>query len=103
MSIIVYLLSIVGQVFGDASDLGIPTGSANPGPGFLQDILNIVYAFAAFVAVVVVIIASITYSTSSGDPGKMAKARNAIIYSIAGFMVVVLAFAITIFVAKAAE
>lgn len=57
-----------------------------------------VLAIAGIVAVIFVIIGGIKYSLSSGDPGEISKAKNTILYSIVGLVVVMSAFMIIRFV-----
>ena len=68
----------------------------------LQDsvtaILNGVVGALAFVCVVVMIIGGVNYMTSAGDPGKVKKAKDTILYGLIGLIVCVLAFAIVNFV-----
>lgn len=55
-------------------------------------------AIAGVVAVIFVIYGGVLYITSSGEPGKTKKAKDTIIYSIIGLIVVALAEVITAFV-----
>ena len=61
-------------------------------------ILNAVIGVLSFVCVVVIIIGGVTYMTSSGDAGKVKKAKDTIRYGVIGLVVCVLAFAIVNFV-----
>lgn len=61
-------------------------------------ILNAVIGVLSFVCVVVIIIGGVNYMTSSGDAGKVKKAKDTILYGIIGLVVCVLAFAIVNFV-----
>ena len=61
-------------------------------------IINGVVGILALVCVVVVIIGGVNYMTSSGDAGKVKKAKDTILYGIIGLVVCVLAFAIVNFV-----
>lgn len=79
----------------DAKDAGIPELK---GEDVLQNGLNITYLVAGIVAVITIIIGGIMYATSSGDSGSVSKAKNMILYSIVGLVVVLSAFAITNFV-----
>lgn len=63
--------------------------------GNITDMFNIAYSLAAVVAVVVIVWGGIQYINSGGEPGKVAKAKNTIIYAIAGLIVVLLASVIT--------
>ena len=49
-------------------------------------------------AVLVIIFAGYMYVTSGGDPAAVTKAKNAILYSVVGLVIVALAFVITQFV-----
>ncbi len=61
-------------------------------------ILRIVFGVAGAVALVVLLLASLKYVVSRGDPGEVAKAKNAIIYAVIGLVVIASAFAIVGFV-----
>jgi heme O synthase-like polyprenyltransferase len=89
------LLKTLAQTL-NADELNIPKVDGTAGIG---SILNIVYVVAGIVAVIVIIIAGYTYTTSSGDAGAIKKAKNMILYSVIGIVVIGLAFVITQFVA----
>ena len=57
-------------------------------------------AVAAVISVLVIVIAGIQFILSSGEPGKVAKARNAILYAVVGLVVSLSATAIASFVAR---
>ena len=64
----------------------------------ITGIINAVIGVLGIVAVVVIIMGGITYMTSSGDAGKVKKAKDTILYGVIGLIVVALAFAIVNFV-----
>ena len=64
----------------------------------LNTIINVVIGVIGFVAVVVIILGGVQYTTSAGDPGKVKKAKDTILYGIIGLVVALLAFAIVNFV-----
>lgn len=64
----------------------------------VTSIINAVIAVLGIVAVVVIIVGGIGYMTSSGDAGKVKKAKDTILYGVIGLVIVVLAFAIVNFV-----
>ncbi len=66
--------------------------------GSVTGILNAVIAVLGLVAVIVIIIGGINYMTSSGDAGKVKKAKDTILYGVVGLVICVLAFAIVNFV-----
>lgn len=62
--------------------------------------LNIVYFAAGAVGVIVIILAGFTFITSVYDPAKVTQAKNALLYSIVGLVVVIAAFFLTQFVVE---
>lgn len=65
---------------------------------YVIHILNGVIAVLGLVCVVVIIIGGVNYMTSSGDTGKVKKAKDTILYGLIGLAVCVLAFALVNFV-----
>lgn len=61
-------------------------------------ILGIVFTIAGVVCVIVIAIAGLSYVLSAGDPGKTAKAKDAILYAVIGLVVSILSFTIVAFV-----
>ncbi len=61
-------------------------------------ILNGIIAVLGLVCVVVMIIGGVNYMTSSGDAGKVKKAKDTILYGLIGLVVCILAFALVNFV-----
>ncbi len=66
----------------------------------ITNIINAVIAVLGIVCVVVIIIGGVNYMTSSGDSGKVKKAKDTILYGVIGLVICVLAFAIVNFVIK---
>ena len=64
----------------------------------IQNIINAVIGVLGIVCVIVIIIGGINYMTSSGDSGKVKKAKDTILYGVIGLVICVLAFAIVNFV-----
>ena len=64
----------------------------------VTNIFNTVLFVAGLMAVGMLVYSGIQYVTSHGDSGKTKTAMNSIIYSIAGLVIVVLAYAIVNFV-----
>lgn len=65
-------------------------------------ILNWVYAFAGLVAAGFIVYGAINYVMTQGDPGKIKQASQTIAFAVVGLIIVLLAAAITNFVAGAA-
>lgn len=59
-----------------------------------------VIGVAGVVALIFVVIGGISYMTSAGDPGKTKRAKDTILYSLIGLVIVALSFVITAFVAS---
>lgn len=64
----------------------------------VKTILSTIIGVLGFVCVVVMIIGGVNYMTSSGDSGKVKKAKDTILYGLIGLVVCVLAFALVQFV-----
>ena len=57
-----------------------------------------VFSVAGIIAVGVIIFGGVRYSVSQGDPGKVKRAKDTIMYAVIGLIVTLSAFAITTFV-----
>ena len=68
----------------------------------VNNIINVVIGVIGFVAVAFIIFGGIQYTTSAGDPGKVKKAKDTILYGIIGLVVAMLAYAIVNFVLSSA-
>ena len=88
-----------GQTLADCGSHGASSSSnKNNLMQTLNIIINVIIGVIGFVAVVVIILGGVQYTTSSGDPGKVKKAKDTILYGIIGLVVAILAFAIVNFV-----
>ena len=65
--------------------------------------LDVVYVVVGIIAVIFIVIGGINYTMSQGDPGKVKKAKDTVLYGIIGLIIALLAFAITAFVMNAME
>lgn len=93
-----FLFGIIGNAGTTSGDIsGLPTLT---GEQILQNGLNTIYFIAGTIAVVMIIIGGIMYAISSGDAGKVTRAKNIITYSVVGLVIVLGAFAITNFVIR---
>lgn len=89
---------VIAQVLGRADSLGVPKNELTVNN--LGSILNVVYLIAGAIAVLMIVIAGINFTTAGGDANKAAKAKNTILYSVIGIIIISSAFAITNFVIK---
>ena len=87
----------IGNV--DWGSTGIPTEVSDL-TRFIQVLFTVAFAFAGVVAVAFVIVAGYTIMTASGDPQKLKKGQDTLIYAIAGLVIVVCAGLFVEFVAK---
>ena len=93
--IIAWLAVSTGTDPNSTTTVNIPTNTAD---SLLSNGLNVMYFIAGVVAVVTIIIAGIMYTTSTGDAGRVTKAKNLLTYAIVGFVVILVAFIVTNFV-----
>lgn len=64
----------------------------------LKPVLNAVFVWSGIICVIVIVVAGLMYILSSGDAGKVQKAKMAITYAIVGLVVIASAFAIVNFI-----
>ncbi|MBQ3436598.1 hypothetical protein IJG26_01425 [Candidatus Saccharibacteria bacterium] len=89
--------------FADACSSGVPAevqaaagcdGNANELPKVIQTILSIIIFACGTVAVAYIIVGGYNYMTSTGDAGKVEKAKKTIMYAIIGLIICALSFII---------
>ena len=73
-------------------------GSQKTAENVVTEILKIVIGILGIVAVVFIVIGGVGYMTSAGDPGKVKKGKDTILYGIIGLVICALAYAIVNFV-----
>jgi hypothetical protein len=61
-------------------------------------IVNVLLYLLGAISVLMIILGGISYTTSAGDPAKITKAKNTIMYSVVGLVVALLSVAIINFV-----
>jgi hypothetical protein len=91
---------MVSQIVIPPEDIDVPR-TGTPDSGDVTGLLQIVFGLAGSIAVLVIVIAGIMFILSQGDPQKSAKARNTIIYAGVGLGLMVSAFSIVSFIARA--
>ena len=87
----------VGLQIGIGNDVTEVTTGYNLSES-VGSIINIVIGSLGVIAVIVIIIGGVLYMTSSGDSGKVKKAKDTILYGVIGLIICVLAAAIVNFV-----
>lgn len=81
-----------------AQNLNVPLPGAGAGTAQLRTIVNIILSISGAVALLVITMAGFRYVTSRGNPSQTAQARDAILYSLIGLVVLMSAFIIVNFV-----
>lgn len=94
MDIVAWLVAATEKI--DPSKIGLtdPEKDANKA---LEGILNTTYAWAGIICIIVIIIAGYYYTNSSGDSAGVQRAKQAIVGSIVGLVIIMMAFAVTQF------
>ncbi len=72
-------------------------GGGNSGEQFpmvIQGILNVIISVSGVVAVIFIVVGGINYMTSTGDPAKVKRAKDTILYACIGLIVCALAYVI---------
>ena len=80
----------------EASSIVVP-----PGPDLFEIIRNLLsatFGVTGIVAVIMIIIGGFYYMTSQGEPQRVQRGKNTILYGIIGMIIVLSAFAIVNFV-----
>ena len=80
------------------NDLNLQGGPGSVGQNQIEALFNAAYLVAGIVAVIMIIIGGIRYATANGDSGQIQSAKNTILYSVVGLVVIIMAAAITQFV-----
>ena len=81
------------------SKLGVDSTKAEADfTGKLTEVLNWIFGIIGIVAVIMIILGGFTLMTSSGDPGKVKKGKDTILYGVIGLVVALLAVVIVNFV-----
>ena len=71
--------------------------------GMIRTVINAIVFIVGMIAVVMIILGGVNYATSQGDPGKVKKGKDTILYGIIGLVIAILAFAIVNFVLGALQ
>ncbi len=84
---------------GIVNTSNLPNAPADTGT--VDKALTILFSVVGAMAFLVVLIASINYVTSRGEPEKISRAKNTIIYAMVGVIISALAVGIVNYVLKA--
>lgn len=73
----------------------LPTGGLEgAGSNLIQLVINLLFVFGIILAIVFIFVSGIQWIMSGGEKQKLQNARNRLIYSFVGLIVIVTAFAI---------
>ena len=67
----------------------------------LRSIFNVIFSLMGIVAVIVIILGGFHFLTSTGDPAKIKKGKDTILWGVVGLVVVLFSFAIVNFILNA--
>lgn len=91
---IVFLSSPVFVLALDSPAEPIQIDSSQIWSNIVVPIIDLIWPLCFGLAIIMFIVAGIMFITSNGDPGKVASARNAVIWGVVGVIVAVAAFSI---------
>ncbi len=94
-------MNLLASIQDQVNQAGTDTGAQTKADATVGTALNVVFGIIGIIAVVMIVVGGVSYTTSQGDPGKIQKAKNTILYGIIGLVIALLAFAIVNFVLKA--
>ena len=85
--------SAASKIAAGADNTGIKGGSTDL-TGMIQAVINTMLFLIGIAAVIAIIISGFMYITSAGDPGKIKKAKDTLLYAVIGIVVAILSYAI---------
>ncbi len=87
-------LDPLGSVCNENPNSEICASQPDKAEDLIKNLVNILLFVVGLLAVIMIIVSGILYITSSGDAGKVARAKNTLTYSIVGLVIAFVAFAI---------
>lgn len=84
----------LGNICADNPNSEVCQSKGDDANKLIKDLINTLLFIVGALSVVMIIAAGIFYVISAGDAGKVARAKNTLMYSIVGLIVAFLAFAI---------
>jgi hypothetical protein len=98
------MMNTLFRFFGDSYGLDLSPlpklGTGDQGQLAWTRAMSIVFATVAAIALLMIVINGYLYITSSGDPQRTAQARQGLLYSVIGLLVVLLAAVIVTFAVR---
>ena len=96
-------MTVIAAAVGELKNQAQTVGGDRSLPTIVGGVLSAVFVVLGILAVIFIIIGGINYTVSQGDPGKVKKAKNTILYAIVGLIIALMAFAITNFAMNALQ
>ena len=84
----------LNNICADKSDSEVCKSKSDDANALIGTIVNTLLFVVGALAVVMIIVAGIMYVTSTGDSGRVSRAKNTLTYSIVGLLIAFLAYAI---------
>jgi len=84
----------LGNICADNPSSEVCQSQGDDANQLISDLINVLLFIVGALAVIMIIVSGILYITSSGDAGKIARAKNTLLYSVVGLVVAFVAFAI---------
>jgi len=91
---------MVGNSALAATRIEAPVGMASSVGDLISDILSVVFSVAGVIVLIYLIVGGFTYLTSGGNEKQVTDAKNKILYSIIGLVIIAAAFALKTFILK---
>lgn len=91
-------MQLFSQIQGLFQDIDHPNNDLALGGNQLASVLELVFILAGIISVIMVIVGGYWYVVSAGDPQKVKRAKDTILYAIVGLVISVSAWAIVGFV-----
>ncbi|MGV9002137.1 MAG: pilin [Candidatus Saccharimonadaceae bacterium] len=87
-------LDPLGDICTQNPDSEVCKSSSDSATDLIGKVINTLLFIVGSLSVIMIIVAGIFYVTSTGDSGKVSRAKNTLTYSIVGLVVAFLAYAI---------
>jgi len=90
--------SVISEQCKGVTDSTICKNQNDSPTSFARTIINVLLFVAGAISVIMIIVGGLMYVASAGDSGQVTKAKNTVLYAVAGLVVSILAYAIVRFV-----
>lgn len=92
------LVNFLIRLGTDISGGSLPKVGVDGNPNPIPIVLSIAFGIAGALALLIITVSGLRYITSAGNPEKVSKAKNGIIYAVVGLVIAISAEAIVAFV-----